>query len=293
MQNNPTVVVRNVSKNYLVKKDGSELSLLSRRNGPPVKAVKNVSFVAYGGESIGILGQNGSGKSTLLSMIAGGETPSNGTIRVSAQPTLLGVSAALQTNLTGAENVRLGLLAMGLDPKEVDVIVPDVIEWAGLTTAAHRPMSTYSAGMRSRLKFGIATAVKREILLVDEALSTGDSTFASKASKRMREFLSSTGTVFIVSHAAGAIEKFCSRAIWLHEGEIIADGTPRVIAKSYKVWSRNFAAGKYEKANQVIQHRKNLYSPVSILFDSEVAPLLNEVEYVPSRLPAYGDYSDT
>lgn len=290
MQSSPTVVVRNASKNYVVKRDGSEFSIFSRKNGPPVQAVRNASFVAYGGESIGILGQNGSGKSTLLRLIAGAETPSDGVVRVSAQPTLLGVSAALQANLSGTENVRLGLLAMGLEPHSVDSLVPGVIKWAGLIDAAHRPMSTYSAGMRSRLKFSIATAVTREILLVDEALSTGDSTFSTKASHRMREFLSSAGTVFIVSHAAGVIEKFCSRAIWLHEGEIVADGNPRVIAKSYKVWSRHFAAGHFDKASEVIEHRKSLYSPVSILFDSEVAPLLDDIGSTP-RSPGFDRYS--
>ena len=275
MFDNPTVVVRNISKTYHVKKDGSEVSILSRKNGPAVRAVREVSFVAYGHESIGILGQNGSGKSTLLSMIAGSESPTQGTIRVSAQPTLLGVSAALQSNLSGSENARLGLLAMGLEVNEVEALVPGVLEWAGLTQAAHRPMGTYSAGMRSRLKFSIATAVTREILLVDEALSTGDSTFGEKASKRMREFLESAGTVFIVSHAAGVIEKFCNRAIWLHEGEVIADGNPQLVAKSYKVWSRKFASGKLKEADEIIEHRRSLYNPPTILFDSEVMPLLD------------------
>src|SRR5699024_2502452 len=174
---------------------------------------------------------------------------------------------------------------MGLEPSTVDSLLPGVLEWAGLIDAAHSPMSTYSAGMRSRLKFSIATAVKREILLVDEALSTGDSTFSAKASQRMREFLSSAGTVFIVSHAAGVIEKFCSRAIWLHDGEIIADGSPRVVAKSYKVWSRSVASGRHEKANEIIEHRKDLYSPVSILFDSEISPMLDNIN---TSFPLHG-----
>lgn len=234
-----------------------------------MEALKDVSFVAYAGECIGILGKNGSGKSTLLSIIAGNETATSGLVRVSTEPTLLGVSAALQMQLTGRENVRIGLLAMGLEPEEVDNLIEPVIEWAELDDAANRPMETYSSGMKSRLKFAIATAVKREILMVDEALSTGDATFSAKARKRMQGFLDDAGTVFIVSHSASTIRKHCTRVIWLVEGQVVADGEPKKILRSYQLWTRRLSLGNESGAQHVINNSLRRYSKPEIYLESE------------------------
>lgn len=276
MSDRPTVVVRNLSKSYYLNKSGSERSIWGRRNRTVVDAVKNVSFATFTGECVGVLGRNGSGKSTLLSMIAGNESPTSGSVRVSSHPTLLGVSAALQGHLSGRANVNLGLLAMGLSPKDVEVMVPEVLTWAGLDLAADRPMKTYSSGMKSRLKFSIATAVRREILLVDEALSTGDSTFAEKAAERMEEFLDDAGTVFMVSHASGTIQKYCSRALWLHDGELIADGDPKFVTKLYRSWSKHLSSGDIKTAQSIIDKRKAVFSPPQIIFDSEAVELLDQ-----------------
>lgn len=260
------VVVRNVSKSYKIF--GKNKSIFSSRR-KRVEALKEVSFVGYSGECIGILGKNGSGKSTLLSIVAGNETADSGLVRVSAEPTLLGVSAALQAKLTGRENVNLGLLAMGLPKHEVDILIDPVLQWAELSDASDRPMGTYSSGMKSRLKFAIATAVKREILMVDEALSTGDSTFAEKARLRMKSFLDDAGTVFIVSHSASTIEKHCSRVIWLHEGNIIADGNPKRILRSYKLWSKRTSSGNTRDAQHVINTALRRYKKPQIYLESE------------------------
>ena len=270
----PTVVVKNVSKTFHVGRKGDQRILLQRRNQIEVSAVKDATFVTYAGESVGILGKNGSGKSTLLRMIAGNEIPTSGTILVSARPTLLGVSAALQSHLNAHANVNLGLLSMGLSPKEAKAMRADVIEWADLGQAADRPIRTYSSGMKARLKFAISTAVKREILLVDEALSTGDSTFAAKAQDRMNEFLEEAGTVFIVSHSASQIEKYCSRVIWIHDGVIIADGKTKPIIRSYRLWSKRTAIGNNKDAQHVINNMKNRYPPSEVLFASETAQQL-------------------
>lgn len=272
-----TVVVRGVNKTFYVGRKGDQRSLFQRRKRIEVPAVINANFVSYAGESIGILGRNGSGKSTLLSMIAGNEVPTSGEIFVSDTPTLLGVSAALQSHLNAYANVRLGLLSMGLTPSEVNSLQADVIEWAELGESADRPIRTYSSGMKARLKFGISTAVKREILLVDEALSTGDSTFAEKAKKRMNEFLDSSGTVFIVSHSASMIEKYCDRVIWIHNGKIIADGSTKKIIKSYRLWSKRTALGNEAGSQHVINMMMNRYPQKEILFDREAASLLDQI----------------
>lgn len=276
MLNKPTVMVRNLSKTYLIGKNGSERSIFQRRNRIKVEALKDINFVAYSGESIGVLGRNGSGKTTLLNLIAGNESPTRGEILVSAPPTYLGVSAALQNHLSGAANVRLGLLAMQLSREEVLAKEKQVLEWAELEEAADRPLRTYSSGMRARLTFAISTAVKREILLVDEALSTGDSTFNAKARKRMNEFLRESGTIFIVSHAPGSIERYCKRAIWLHKGEIIADGRTRVVTKYYRLWAEREAKGNSRGAEIVIENMRRRFEQKNLILDSEMIALLDQ-----------------
>lgn len=258
---NPTIFVRNVSKTY--RSHG--------RRGSEVKAVSNVSLVSYAGQSIGILGHNGSGKSTLLRMIAGGEAVTSGEIRASSQPSLLGVSAALQPNLTGAVNVRLGCLAMGMTPEQADELYGEIIDFAELGDAINRPMNTYSSGMGARLRFAISTSIKPDILLIDEALSTGDATFAQKAKDRMGELLGRSGTVFLVAHGGGVIRENCNHAIWMHEGEIIGDGDLESIAKPYDVWGERKAARKTEEADRIIEQMKSYYTPPNLMLSTEVS----------------------
>ncbi|QGU08482.1 Teichoic acids export ATP-binding protein TagH [Corynebacterium occultum] len=205
----------------------------------------------------------------MLRLIAGGESPTSGDIRVSSQPTLLGVAAALQPKLTGARNIRLGLLAMGLTPDDVEDKFDEICEFADIGEAIDRPMNTYSSGMGSRLKFAISTSLSPEILLVDEALSTGDASFTDRAKERMDGFLSNSGTVFMVSHAADTIQKSCNRAIWLHEGRIIADGAAESVTKSYRVWGNRAATGKHEEAAEIIRKIEGYYKPPIIKLENE------------------------
>lgn len=271
-----TVVARNLSKSYFLNKQGSQFNLFRHRKVDEVQALKSVSFRAQTGESIGLVGQNGSGKSTLLRIISGAESPTNGDTFVSSSPTLLGVSSALQNDLSGKANIKLGLLAMGLSPDEVATLSPKVAEWAGIGEAINRPLKTYSSGMRARLVFSISTSVRREILLIDEALSTGDSAFAARAKERMDNLLAESGTVFIVSHGAGTIKDHCSRAIWLNEGEIISDSEAGTVTKNYVRWSKMRSRGQLKKASQFLEELKEDYRPPVILFDNEAAKALEQ-----------------
>lgn len=273
VSNKPTVVVRDLEKTYFLTRGGSEVGFSKQRRHTTVEALKKVSFATFSGESIGVLGRNGSGKSTLLNLVAGNEKPTQGSILVSSRPTLLSVSAALQGNLSGLDNVRLGLLAKGLRPSQVAKIEHNIAEWSDIGTAIHRPLSTYSSGMKARLKFSIATAVRAEILLVDEALATGDAAFAERAKARMDAFLDDLGTVFIVSHSAATVRKHCSRAIWLHEGMIISDGMVDDVAEQYHKWTQLIAKGERAKAGEFIAEQKDNYDAPVILLDSEAATL--------------------
>jgi len=199
-----------------------------------VHALRGVSFVARQGEAVGVIGKNGAGKSTLMRAIAGLLPPNQGAVYADGQPTMLGVSSALMQALSGLRNVELGLLALGLTPAEVRERVPSVIEFSGIGSAIHMPMNTYSSGMSARLKFAIASAVTHEILLIDEALSTGDGEFVKRSSQRIQQLRDEADTIFLVSHSMGAIRSACNRVLWLDEGRIIADGHPDDIIPEYE-----------------------------------------------------------
>ena len=255
----PAVVADCVGKRYPLSgaNKGPMRGLCPRFGADYVNALHSVSFVAEKGESIGIIGRNGSGKSTLLRLIAGGEAATSGVVYVSSQPTLLGVSPALQGWLTGEQNIYLGLLALGMQPDEARETIPEIIEWSELGAAAKRPMSTYSSGMGSKLSFAISTAVRPEILLVDESLSTGDAAFAAKAQERMSNLLSDAGNIFLVSHSLPTITQNCERVLWIHNGDLIADGHCGEVTELYTSFSKRLQDGQQEKAQQLVENLKN------------------------------------
>ncbi|WP_257162147.1 ABC transporter ATP-binding protein [Corynebacterium cystitidis] len=260
----PSVVVRNVSKIY----PGS--GGWRRKKVDDVTAVKGVSLAVEKGESIGFLGQNGSGKSTLLRLIAGAESPTEGEIRVSATPTLLAVGAALIPTLSGRRNIELGCLAKGMSPEQTKTELQDIVEFVDIGDAIDRPLNTYSSGMAARLRFGVGTAGKPDLLIVDEALSTGDAAFSGKAERRMKAMLERSGTLFLVSHAAKEIERNCSRGVWLHKGEIISDGPSEIVCQQYREWVQLRATEEYDDADKFLEEMRQTYWNPTILFDSEV-----------------------
>lgn len=248
-----TVVAHNVRMRYnVLKTDRTQRpglrGRLQRRQKVSVAALRGISFQARSGEFVGIIGRNGSGKSTLLRALAGVEAPSSGTILTSTRPVLLGVNAALIPELTGAQNVTLGALAMGLSPERAAEVFEGVVELSALGDAIDLPMRTYSSGMSARLKFAISLAAQPELLMIDEALATGDATFAERSQRAMDDLLSRAGTVFLVNHAAQTIENMCSRAIWMERGQVVLDGDAVDVARKYRWFAHNLAQGNEEKA---------------------------------------------
>ncbi|WIN00679.1 ABC transporter ATP-binding protein [Actinoplanes oblitus] len=206
-----------------------------------VHAVKGVSFVAYKGEAIGLIGSNGSGKSTLLRAVAGLLPVARGAIYAAGQPSLLGVNAALMNDLPGDRNVELGCLAMGMTPAEVKAKKQSIIDFSGINDRgdfASLPMRTYSSGMGARLRFSIAAAKQHDVLLIDEALATGDAKFRKRSEARVRELRAEAGTVFLVSHSEQSIRDTCERVIWLESGLIRADGATEDVLKEYESFVR-------------------------------------------------------
>lgn len=261
-QQEPNIIAENVQVRYTVSTNdpgqrGKGIRRLTnvvagRQGQTTVRALRGVNFVAREGEMVGVVGANGSGKSTFLRNVAGVEQPDRGRILVRYQPVLLGVSAALQPALSGGENVRLGCLAMGLSPDEAAEAFDFVVELSALGSAIHRPMGTYSSGMGSRLRFAIALAARPKILLIDEALSTGDATFAERSERAMDELLAEAGTVLLVNHAAKVIQELCTRAVWMHRGEILMNGPAEAVAEKYRWWAWNVAKGKEDIADKLL-----------------------------------------
>jgi teichoic acid transport system ATP-binding protein len=236
----PSVIVDEVDITYRIYSDSQPhlrrlfVGDTEQRKYRGVEAVKHVSFVANPGEAIGIVGHNGSGKSTLLRGIAGLVPITAGNVYASSIPVLLGVAAALETGLSGRRNVFLGGTALGMKLSQLEERFDEIVEFAGVEEFIDLPLRAYSSGMRARLQFAIATAMTPEILMVDEALSTGDAEFKERSDERIREMIGEAGTIFLVSHSMKSVRDVCDRALWLDHGELIADGTPDEVIDAYE-----------------------------------------------------------
>ncbi|MDX1620031.1 MAG: ABC transporter ATP-binding protein [Nitriliruptorales bacterium] len=235
-----TMVLENVDVTYRVYADRrpqiKDLVKKGFRNRDfrEIRAVQNISFEVREGEAVGLVGRNGSGKSTLLQAMAGLLPVDGGQVYASAQPTLLGVGAALNAKVSGRRNIELGLLALGIPGDEVQRRIPDIIDFSGLNDFIDLPLTAYSSGMKARLHFSIATAVQPEILLIDEALAVGDRGFKRKSERRIEELLENAGTVFLVSHSEGAIRDICNRCLWIDQGEMQMDGDVEEVLEAYE-----------------------------------------------------------
>lgn len=184
-------------------------------------ALTEASFEVNRGEVFGVIGRNGSGKSTMLKVMARVLTPTRGRIitRGRVAP-LLELGAGFHPELTGRENVFLNCALLGNTQKETEQLLPGIVEFSELSDFIDAPLRTYSTGMVARLGFSVATAVRPDILLVDEVLSVGDTAFQEKCINRMNGFLDKGTTIIIVSHSLPTIHSFCHRALWLDKGEV-------------------------------------------------------------------------
>jgi teichoic acid transport system ATP-binding protein len=235
-----TVVAQDLHVTYRVYEDRRPQlrQVVANRGRRPsyreIHAVQGVSFVAREGQSIGIVGRNGSGKSTLLQAIAGLLPPNSGAVFARSQPSLLGVNAAMKPDASGRRNAILGGLALGLTKEDVESRLPEIIRFTQLQDFIDLPMRTYSSGMRARLLFAIATSVEPDILLIDEALSVGDTIFQKRSKKRIQQLRANAGTVFLVSHASNVLVETCDRVLWLDGGRLLADGPADEVVEAYE-----------------------------------------------------------
>lgn len=232
------VKVENVSKIYDINRNriAKVLSLLTfgkLYKAKPFYALRDIDFEVNAGDSVGILGLNGSGKTTLSDLIAEATVPSKGKIHINGRTSLIAISAGLNQELTGEENIRIKCLMHGLSEKQIADRYDDILKFSELGEFIKQPIKNYSSGMKSRLGFAIAIHTDPDILIVDEALSVGDETFANKCIDRMRDFQEQGKTIFFVSHATGQIRQFCNKAVWVQYGEMKQFGEMKDVVKSY------------------------------------------------------------
>jgi teichoic acid transport system ATP-binding protein len=199
-----------------------------------VEALKHVSFEVRNGTAMGIIGANGAGKSTLMRALAGILPPTSGSIEVWGKAsTLLALGVGFNQSLSGRENIILGGLAAGLSRREVEERADEVAEWTELGDFIDMPMRTYSSGMSARVGFSVAVHMKPDILMIDEALSTGDAHFREKANAKMAELRDSARAMFLVSHGLGNIKEMCTEVMWLDHGKLMMRGDPEEVITAY------------------------------------------------------------
>lgn len=230
MDQEKAVIVSHVSKSFKIYSDKSntmmESLLFWKRNRYESKQVLNdISFSIDKGEAVGLIGHNGCGKSTTLKMLSKILYPNKGTIQTFGRvSSLIELGAGFHPDMSGRENIYINASVFGLTKKEIENRMDDIISFSELEEYIDHPVRTYSSGMYMRLAFSVAINVDADILLIDEILAVGDVNFQLKCFKRLRQIKEMGSTIVIVSHSMKQIEQICDRSIWLHEGQIKAQG---------------------------------------------------------------------
>jgi ABC-type polysaccharide/polyol phosphate transport system ATPase subunit len=225
-------------KEYIVKR-------MFRRSVNPyvhVKALEDFTLDISSGERLGVIGHNGAGKSTLLKVLAGIYPPTAGTLTVEGQiSSLFDIALGFEADATGWENICFRGYLQGETPRSIKDKMQPIADFSELGQFLNTSVRHYSAGMRLRLAFSIATAIEPEVLLVDEVLSVGDKAFMDKASLRMKEMMDKAQLIVMVSHDLESIKKLCHRVVWMDHGRIRGIGRPADMVAAYTAWADQMA----------------------------------------------------
>lgn len=200
-----------------------------------VRALDAISLDVYEGERIGLVGHNGAGKSTLLRLLAGVLHPTTGDYLVRGRVVpLISKGLGLHPEFTGYENIELPLRLIGANEEELARARGEIEEFTQLGPYMSMPIRTYSEGMRVRLAFAICTAVKPDVLVLDEWLGASDAAFIERATKRLNTMLEGAKAIVVASHSMELLIGVCNRVLWLERGQIVMDGLPREVIAAYK-----------------------------------------------------------
>jgi lipopolysaccharide transport system ATP-binding protein len=199
-----------------------------------VQALRDISFHLKAGDRLGLVGGNGAGKTTLLRILAGIYEPQSGHLRIEGSlNALLDPNLGMNLELSGRENITLRGLYHGLNPAEIRKLADDVAAFADLGDFLDLPVRIYSSGMVVRLGFALATAIRPQVLLMDEWFLAGDANFLEKARARLEDMVRGAEILVLSTHMPSVIHEWCSRVIWLDHGRIRADGRPDAVMAEY------------------------------------------------------------
>jgi ABC-type polysaccharide/polyol phosphate transport system ATPase subunit len=200
-----------------------------------IHALDHVNLDVEYGHVLGIIGTNGAGKSSLMRVMAGIVPPTHGRVEVyGSVSTLLALGVGFNPSMSGRDNVYLGGLAAGMSREEIDAHFQEIADFSELGDAIDAPMRTYSSGMYARLAFSVAATVRPDILIVDEALSTGDAKFKEKSLNRIKELRSDDRALILVSHAMATLLDVCNDIAWIHKGKLVMRGEPNTVINAYR-----------------------------------------------------------
>lgn len=244
---NWSIQVQNVTKTF--PKDSQRATVYRalrkqiRRTTHPshtLHALSGISFQVSRGEKIGIVGNNGSGKTTLLKVIAGLYQPSEGEVRTNGDLTLLaGLGIGMVDELSVEENIFLYGAIYGMDREHIEARLAEIIEWAELQDFAGAKLKTLSSGMRTRLAFSTTRYLAKDIYLLDEALTAGDTTFQQKCEAVFHEYKKTNKTFLISTHDMNFVKTFCTKTVWLHKGRQVEFGDTSHVLEQYEEFNRD------------------------------------------------------
>ncbi|MHC4294418.1 MAG: ABC transporter ATP-binding protein [Planctomycetota bacterium] len=205
-------------------------------------ALRGLNLQVREGELLGIIGRNGAGKTTLARVISGVYPIDEGSLTVHGQITTLALGVGFIQDMPGRHNIYLRCALAGQSPKKADELAPSIIEFSELGDFIDKPLRTYSSGMQARLGFSIAVHAEPDILVIDETMSVGDEAFRAKATERIDEMLRKSRAAVVITHSLQFVQEHCSRAIWLHNGKVEAEGDPSTVTEQYADFAKQVLA---------------------------------------------------
>ncbi len=253
------ITIKNLSKKYTInsqktfykkslQKDLASLFMNPFSFGKSKKeefwALENINLTVKRGEVVSIIGPNGAGKSTLLKLVAGITRPTEGEIRIQGRiSSLLSMGVGFHPELTGRENIFLDAAVLGIDPSEINKELDSIISFSGIGKFIDTPLKFYSSGMYMRLAFSVATSksINPDILILDEVLAVGDAHFYKKSFQRLRHLIDENQTtVIFVSHNQKTIKQLSTSCVYIDQGKLIDQGTPKKVLVKYFKMQKKF-----------------------------------------------------
>lgn len=263
------IKINNICKTYRIYQKPFQRVLdlmFNKKNYTEYKALQNINVEIEKGEAVGVLGKNGAGKSTLLKIITGVVKPTSGNVDIKGKiSAILELNSGFDQELTGYENIYVKGAILGYKKEEIDEKVEEIVEFADIGEHINQPVRTYSSGMKARLGFAISVNVDPDVLIVDEALAVGDDVFKTKCLRKMSEFRRNGKTIFFVSHSLYTVGSFCTKCMWIKDGELVDYGPTQELLPRYENFLKEEKAKeeKKKKAQGKSQIDKKAYIEVT------------------------------